>query len=92
MYFKINESDICILYVVLEYRDACKLKTWKYSLMGRNMNNCTDEIREYLDENMPGWRERAYSHQGRSSMYQMHKAKEIVKRYRERGNVLPRRW
>lgn len=74
-----------------EYRDACKVKTWKYSLLGKNMYNCSDEIRDYLDENMPGWRDRVYSHHGQSSTVQMKKAELIVERYRERGNVLPRR-
>jgi hypothetical protein len=74
-----------------EYRDACKVKTWKYSLLGKNIYNCSDEIRDYLDENMPGWCDRVYSHQGQSSNVQMKKAVMIVERYRERGNVLPRR-
>ena len=74
-----------------EYRDACKVKTWKYSLLGKNIYNCADEVKEYLDENMPGWRDRVYSHQGHSSSTQMQKAIDIVKRYRERGCVLPRR-
>ena len=55
------------------------------------MYNCSDEIRDYLDENMPGWRDRVYSHHGQSSNVQMKKAEQIVERYRERGNVLPRR-
>jgi hypothetical protein len=74
-----------------EYRDACKVKTWKYSLLGKNIYNCSDEVRDYLDENMPGWCDRVYSHQGQSSNIQMQKAVKIVERYRERGNVLPRR-
>jgi hypothetical protein len=74
-----------------EYRDACKVKTWKYSLLGKNMYNCSDEIRDYLDENMPGWRDRVYSHHGKSSVIQMQKAEQIVERYHKRGNVLPRR-
>jgi hypothetical protein len=74
-----------------EYRDACKIKTWKYSLMGKNRYTCSDEVRDYLDENMPGWRDRVYSHKGRSSTTQMCKARDIVQRYRERGCVRPRR-
>lgn len=74
-----------------EYRDACKVKTWKYSLLGKNIYNCSDEIRDYLDENMPGWSDRVYSHQGQSSTVQMQKARQIVERYRERGHALPRR-
>lgn len=74
-----------------EYRDACKVKTWKYSLLGKNIYNCSDEVRDYLDENMPGWCDRVYSHKGQSSSVQMKKAIDIVARYRKRGNVLPRR-
>ena len=59
--------------------------------MGKNQYQCAEEVRDYLDENLPGWRERLYSHKGRCSAYQMHKAEQIVKRYRERGNVLPKR-
>ena len=55
------------------------------------MHHCSDEVRDYLDENMPGWRDRVYSHHGRSSALQMHKAEQIVKRYKERGNILPKR-
>ena len=74
-----------------EYRDACKLKAWKYSIAGKNRHYCPDEVRDYLDENMPGWRDRVYSHDGQSSRRQMEKAKDIVKRYSERGCVLPKR-
>ena len=68
-----------------EYRDACKVKAWKYSLVGKNLHTCSDEVRDYLDENMPGWRDRIYSHRGQSSSLQMEKAREVVKRYEERG-------
>ena len=73
-----------------EYRDACKIKTWKYSLMGKNRYTCSDEVRAYLDENMSGWRDRVYSRKGRSSTTQMSKARDIVQRYRERGCIRPR--
>jgi hypothetical protein len=59
--------------------------------MGKNRYTCSDEVRDFLDENMPGWRDRVYSHQGRSSSTQMSKARDIVKRYQERGYVRPRR-
>ena len=76
---------------MIEYRDACKIKIWKYALMGNEKYSCSDDVRDFLDENMPGWRERVYSHQGKSSNAQMRKAREIVERYRERGCVRPRR-
>ena len=74
-----------------EYRDACKLKTWKYSLQGKNRYKCSDEVRDYLDENMPGWRDRVYGYKGHSSALQMKTARDIVQRYKERGCILPRR-
>ena len=77
--------------MILEYRDACKVKTWKYSLRGKNRYSCSDEVRDYLDQNMPGWRDEN-SRQCRSFSSQMRKAREIVRRYRERGCVRPRRW
>ena len=75
----------------IEYRDACKVKAWKYSFSGKNMHICSDEVRDYLDQNMPGWRDRVYSHHGQSSALQLEKARQIVERYEERGRVLPRR-
>jgi hypothetical protein len=59
--------------------------------MGKNRYTCSDEVRDYLDENMSGWRDRVYSHKGRSSTTQMSKARDIVQRYRERGCIRPRR-
>ena len=55
------------------------------------MHTCSDEVRDYLDESMPGWRDRIYSHRGQSSSLQMEKARDVVKRYEECGKVLPRR-
>ena len=55
------------------------------------MHICSDEVRDYLDQNMPGWRDRVYSHHGQSSAMQLEKARQIVQRYEERGRVLPRR-
>ena len=58
--------------------------------MGKNRYTCSEEVRNYLDENMPGWRDyTVHSRQDRSNA--MSRAKEIVQRYRERGCVRPRR-
>jgi superfamily II DNA or RNA helicase len=40
-----------------ENRDATKLNNWKTALKGKNDQNCTDEVRDYLDENLVGWRD-----------------------------------
>jgi superfamily II DNA or RNA helicase len=39
-----------------EYKDALKLSDWKKALKGAGTSNCTDEVRDYLDKNLPGWR------------------------------------
>jgi superfamily II DNA or RNA helicase len=40
-----------------EYKDAKKLGHWKMALKGKgNRGICSDEVRDYLDENLPGWR------------------------------------
>ena len=41
----------------LEYKDAEYLGTWKSSLRGNNKVTCSSELRDYLDESMPGWRD-----------------------------------
>ena len=84
-------SDYLFELDIIEYRDACKLKAWKYSLLGKNKYVCSDEVKTYLDQNMPEWRSRVYGHQGINSSIQMKRAREIVQRYRERGYVRPQR-
>lgn len=39
-----------------EYRDATKIGQLRIALDGKNRANCSDEVRDYLDLNMPGWR------------------------------------
>jgi superfamily II DNA or RNA helicase len=39
-----------------ELTDASKLGTWKKALKGIGRGKCSDEVRDYLDENLPGWR------------------------------------
>jgi superfamily II DNA or RNA helicase/ribosome modulation factor/uncharacterized protein YeaC (DUF1315 family) len=40
-----------------EYKDACKLGGWKLTLKGKGTTLCPDKVRDYLDLNLPGWRE-----------------------------------
>lgn len=40
----VNVISLDINYYYLEYRDACKIKTWKYSLLGKNRYSCSDEV------------------------------------------------
>jgi ribosomal RNA-processing protein 8 len=39
-----------------EHKDATKLGMWKKALKGAGTYNCSDEVRDYLDKNLPGWR------------------------------------
>jgi ribosomal RNA-processing protein 8 len=39
-----------------EYKDACKIRGWKQALKGKGDNRCPDQVRDYLDEHLPGWR------------------------------------
>jgi superfamily II DNA or RNA helicase len=40
-----------------ELRDATKLGSWKAALNGSKNSRCSDEIREFLDIALPGWRQ-----------------------------------
>jgi hypothetical protein len=71
-----------------ENEDAQKLSCWKRALKGCGNWNCSDEVRDYLDKELPGWRtefdEKAIKY-----------AEGIVKRAKERvengKNLLPRK-
>jgi ribosomal RNA-processing protein 8 len=39
-----------------EHKDAHKLQNWKKALKGRGTSKCPDEVRNYLDTNLEGWR------------------------------------
>jgi superfamily II DNA or RNA helicase len=39
-----------------ENKDANKLGMWKKALKGKGSWKCSNEVRDYLDENLPGWR------------------------------------
>ena len=39
-----------------EHIDARKLGTWKDVLKGKGKGNCSNEVRNYLDNNLPNWR------------------------------------
>lgn len=71
-----------------EYKDAQKLTKWKQTLKGNGNSKyrCPEEIRDYLDREMPHWRDEVRE----KNCLPMQFAMDIVKRYRERGGVLPR--
>ena len=70
-----------------ENKDATKLQNWKQSLKRKTSGKCSNEVRDYLDTNLEGWRmnlhEKAMKH-----------AIEIVERANERlkngKNLIPR--
>jgi hypothetical protein len=39
-----------------EAKDSAKLGMWKRALKGTGTYNCSDELSDYLDKNLPGWR------------------------------------
>ena len=39
-----------------EYKDAQKLYNWKQALKGSKNSKCSDEVKNYLDEHLTGWR------------------------------------
>ena len=39
-----------------EYKDARKLGHWKQALKGKGKSICSDEVCDYLDNNLKGWR------------------------------------
>lgn len=68
-----------------EYTDAQKLCCWKRALKGNKNWNCSDEVRNYLDDNLPGWRtEIDFDEKA------IEDAKNIVFRKNQRPNLLPR--
>jgi superfamily II DNA or RNA helicase len=72
-----------------EHKDASKLGKWKDALKGKGGSKCSNEVRDYLDSNLKGWREeRNFDEKA------IIKAVEIVKRANERfkneKNLLPR--
>ena len=68
-----------------ENKDNTKLCGWKQALKGKGSCNCSDEVRDYLDQELPGWRdeinldEKAFED-----------AQGIVSRKHQRPNLLPR--
>ena len=71
-----------------EHNDAQKLGDWKKALKGKGTTKCRNEIRDYLDENLPGWRIEL-------DEKVMEDVEGIVERARERvakgGKLIPRR-
>jgi superfamily II DNA or RNA helicase len=70
-----------------EYKDATKLGNWKKALKGNRNSRCSDNVRNYLDANLPGWRDEL-------DKKAMEYAKSIVERAQKRvenkGGLLPR--
>ena len=51
-----NEKNRTTPDLIQEHKDAVKLGNWKTALKGKRTAKCSDEVRDYLDSNLPGWR------------------------------------
>lgn len=71
-----------------ENKDARKLYDWKQALKGLRFYKCSDELRDYLDTEMSGWRQNLKE----VHTNPMQKAIDIVERYRMNGSLLPRQY
>jgi ribosomal RNA-processing protein 8 len=73
-----------------EYKDAVKLGMWKQALKGKGNSKCSDEVKNYLDLELLGWRDELDL-----DKKAMEDAKNIVIRANERKkngkNLLPRK-
>lgn len=58
---------------------------------GTKKIECTDDVMQYLDREIPGWRDESNSRKGINRAIQLQKAREIVERYKQRGGELPRK-
>ena len=72
--------------LIQEAKDAHKLQKWKQSLKGNGHGKCPDKVRDYLDINLPSWREELNFDEKA-----MEDAKNIFERRFERGKLLPRK-
>jgi len=66
-----------------EYKDAVKLGNWKAALKGTGKSRCSDEVRDYLDKALPGWRDDL-------DTQALQDAQGIVSRKDQRPNLIPR--
>jgi hypothetical protein len=71
-----------------ENKDARKLYDWKQALKGLRFYKCSDELRDFLDTEMQGWRQNVKE----VHTNPMQKAMDIVDRYRLNGCLLPRQY
>jgi len=79
----INKSNRTTPELEQQHKDAQKLQNWKQALKGTgNQNKCSDEVRDYLDLHLPGWRDER-------NLIAIKQAKEIVERV-NKNNILPR--
>ena len=67
-----------------ETKDALCISTWKSSLKGYNSTTCSQELCDFLDERMPGWRVDHHTSKPRSA-----KGKEKAMRALITGTTIP---
>ena len=71
-----------------EHDDSENLGNWKGALKGTNKSNCPDEVRDYLDEKLPGWRKENEEKAMEDAEYIVERANNRV---RNGGNLLPKK-
>ncbi len=76
--------------LIREYKDSIRLSHWKNALKGKGRGKCSDEVRDYLDIHLIGWRDEINFDQKA-----LEDAINIVKRAKERKNnnknIIPRK-
>lgn len=85
---------------IQEFKDAQKLKGLRQGLLGVRKERCSDEVRDFLDEHIPQWRDRSIvppvippgEKPPPKIIDPLEKARAIVERYHARGDVLPKEW
>ena len=61
-----------------EQRDASKLNNLKYALIGTTHAKCSDVVRDYFDEHLPGWRHKDTEDKTKKSMKLKETAEAII--------------
>ena len=72
-----------------EYKDAIKLGKWKQSLKGNGKYNCSNEVKEYLDGKLIGWRDEL-DLDAKAMEYAVNLVDRAKLRFENGGNLLPR--
>jgi SAM-dependent methyltransferase/ribosome modulation factor len=70
-----------------ENSDSVKISGWKTALTGKNDQRCCDSVRDYLDEELPGWR---IELDDKTILFVKQIVERANERLKKRQNLLPR--